>query len=127
MCFEKLQISIQQEEISIEEANSIILTEYRVMIEREMNSIYPKVPNAQFIRIAHLYTKLYVLINHCFDICGLHGLTVKVICILYIQYCIYRMISGHCPKRKSGVSWTNANHFCSRNFGNSTKSFKYFF
>lgn len=86
-----LQISIQQEEISIEEANSIILTEYRVMVERERETIYPKVSNAQFIRIAHLYTKLYVLINHCFDICGQRGLTViYIICnktiILSVQY-----------------------------------------
>lgn len=69
----------QHEELTAKEANAILFTEHRVRNQGSPARIeYPQAPNADFIRIAHLYVKMYVLISHCLDVCGLHDQTVSV-------------------------------------------------
>lgn len=51
-------------------------TEQQIQTMRPHKTGYPESPNAHYIRIAHLYVKMYVLISHCFEICGLNHMTV---------------------------------------------------
>lgn len=63
------------------EANAILHTEHDVRnlgAYARTNKARPKYANAEYVRIAHLYVKMYVLISHALDACGLHGMTVSI-------------------------------------------------
>lgn len=62
------------------EANAILYTEHDVrnkLHTRMTVTVHQNIPNVHWVRIAQLYVKLYVLISHCLDVCGLHDLTVS--------------------------------------------------
>lgn len=73
---------MQQDEITEDEANVLLLSEYQTTVTRKKMVIYPKVPNVEYIRLAHLYSKMYIWMNFCLDVCGLHSETVSF-CILH--------------------------------------------
>lgn len=63
------------------EANAILHTEHEVRnlgADVRTDAIRSQYGNAEFVRIAHLYVKMYVLISHTLDACGLHKVTVSV-------------------------------------------------
>lgn len=69
---------LQQEEITIDEADAIMITENyarNLRMHQEKVDQLEKL-NTHFIRIAHLYTKMYSLISHCLEVCGLFHFTV---------------------------------------------------
>lgn len=68
--------SWQQEELTAKEANIILYTEHQIRNLGTYKTEYPEQPNVRYVRMAHLYVKIYVLISHCFDICGVHEMTV---------------------------------------------------
>lgn len=51
-------------------------TEHQIRNLGTIKTEYPEHANVRNVRIAHLYVKIYVLISHCFDICGVHDMTV---------------------------------------------------
>lgn len=65
------------------EANAILYTEHKIR-NTEYNHKFVRradnhrIGNTDFVRIAHLYVKMYVLISHSLDACGLHALTVSI-------------------------------------------------
>lgn len=81
----------QQEEITIDEADAILITEEYVRDSRTRQDRGDRIEkmNTHFIRLAHLYTKMYNLICHCLEVCGLFPFTV-CFCnspfLLFIQY-----------------------------------------
>lgn len=74
---------MQQGEITLDEANGFLLSEYQMTNDQiSLNEMrkridYPLKLNVHYIRIAHLYTKIYILMNRCLEVCGLHKLTVS--------------------------------------------------
>lgn len=68
----------QQEEITIDEADAILITEEYVRNPRprQERGNHIETLNTHFIRLAHLYTKMYNLISHCLEVCGLFHFTV---------------------------------------------------
>lgn len=72
---------MQQDELTAKEANAILYTENRIRKIGVPKVEYPQTPDAHYIRISHLYVKMYILISHCLDVCGMHELTV----IIYFQ------------------------------------------
>lgn len=62
------------------EANAVLYTEHEVrnINIHIANEKYPTYGDSEFVRIAHLYVKMYVLISHTLDACGLHGMTVSI-------------------------------------------------
>lgn len=68
----------QQEEITVDEADAILDTEdfTRSLRSRRDRADRVEQLNTHFIRIAHLYTKMYELISHCLEVCGLFHFTV---------------------------------------------------
>lgn len=69
---------MQQEELTVYEVNAILSTEQKSRSPGSVQVDYPDAMNVHFVRIAHLYVKIYVLVSHCLDICGLHDMTVSV-------------------------------------------------
>lgn len=70
----------QQGEITIDEADAILVAENytRIVYKNRIPLIdFPKKINTHAIRIAHLYTKMYVFIRNCVEICGLFYYTVS--------------------------------------------------
>lgn len=65
--------------MTIQEANAILYTEHKLRDLKSHQATYPQQPNVHYVRIAHLYVKMYVVISHCLDICGLHEMTVSLI------------------------------------------------
>ncbi|XP_031641258.1 uncharacterized protein LOC116352656 [Contarinia nasturtii] len=70
-----LKYLVQQEELTAKQANAILYTEHKIRNLGSAKIDYPQTPNADYVRIAHLYVKIYVLISHCLDVCGLHEMT----------------------------------------------------
>lgn len=69
----------QQEEITIEEADAFLTTEmYTATNSKRMSKELPRKLNSHYIRIAHLYAKIYCLVCHCIEVCGLSELTVSI-------------------------------------------------
>lgn len=62
--------------MTAKEANIILYTEYQIRNLGRNTAEYPEQPDAYYVRIAHLYVKIYVLISRCFVICGLYHMTV---------------------------------------------------
>lgn len=69
---------MQQEEFTVMEANGILCTEqkFRANVPAPVEDNHPI--KDHLVRVAHLYVKMYVLISHCMDVCGFHGLTVSI-------------------------------------------------
>lgn len=67
----------QREVLTKNEASAILFTEQKIRTQAPNKIEYPLELNVKFIRIAHLYVKMYVLISRCLDICGLHEMTVS--------------------------------------------------
>lgn len=63
------------------EADAILHTEFEARARKEYemppNIPYPNVINMELVQIAHLYTKNFVMINRCLDVCGLNRQTVN--------------------------------------------------
>lgn len=59
------------------EADAILYSEYEAQARKE-NEMPPKIPypkcsiHNDCIQIAHLYTKMFVMINRCLEVCGLN-------------------------------------------------------
>ncbi|XP_055321007.1 uncharacterized protein LOC129577628 [Sitodiplosis mosellana] len=70
-----LKYFIQHGELSTYEANAILITEYKIHRCGSSKFELHNVPNIHYIRIAHLYVKMYVVISHCLGICGLRDMT----------------------------------------------------
>lgn len=85
---------LQSEEITLDEAYAFILSEHQIMVERSKTIIYPKKPKTHLIRVAHLYTKIYVFMNHCLDICGMHSLTVSLTLLFSGHYGSHDTVSN---------------------------------
>lgn len=70
----------QQGEITAVEADAFLITENfvreRNYASRDLED--STVLNTHFIRLANLYTKMFCLINHCLEVCGLHPYTVNI-------------------------------------------------
>lgn len=69
---------LQQEEITIDEADAILITEdyVRNLRARQEKGDQLEKLNTHLIRVAHLYTKIYSLICNCLEVCGLVHFTV---------------------------------------------------
>lgn len=74
----------KHQEILSEEAYIILLTE--IQINQKENDpkkkgfvIYPKKPNVNYVRMAHLYPKIYAWVNRCLVVCGLSSITVSIL------------------------------------------------
>lgn len=65
---------LQNEELSPNEANAILMTESELhWFGEDPNEVH----NIRFIRIAHLYVKMLVLVSRCLEICGLGEMNVS--------------------------------------------------
>lgn len=70
----------QQGEISTDEADAFLITEnntrntYR---DHHPRINFPEKLNTHYIRVAHLYTKVYAFIRNCMEVCGLFYYTVR--------------------------------------------------
>lgn len=73
-----LRNHFQQAELTPLEANVILYTEHQIRNSHAPRTRYSGFPNAEFVRIAHLFVKMYVLISHTLDACGLRDMTVSV-------------------------------------------------
>lgn len=69
----------QHEVITLDEADAILATEnFTRNIRGRQERIDPiRKMSTHYIRVAHLYTKMYVVISQCIVACGLFGLTVS--------------------------------------------------
>lgn len=67
----------QQKELTAVEANAILYTEHEIRTLGAIHTTYPRYANAETVRIAHLYVKIYMMISRCMSACGLHKLTVS--------------------------------------------------
>lgn len=77
-CFDFSLWLLQQEELSIVEADAILYTEYQMRHRyAEKQVTYSRCLNGRFVRIAHLYLKMYEWICGCFRACGLPGYSVS--------------------------------------------------
>lgn len=76
----------QNGEVTANEANAVLMTEYEITQSGTCIKVeLQKVPNIHFIRIAHLYVKMFILISHCMDICGFRNITVDVYSFLILN------------------------------------------
>lgn len=71
-------------EIRSEEAYIVLLTEIEISQKENHPKekgfvIYPKNPNVTYVRMAHLYPKIYCWVNRCLVVCGLSSITVSIL------------------------------------------------
>lgn len=70
----------QQGEITVDEADALLVMEYKTrhLYKGHHPRIdFPEKINLRTVRIAHLYTKMYLFIRNCMETCGLYKYTVS--------------------------------------------------
>lgn len=72
--------------MKVDEADAFLTTEYHsINLKRPSKTTeLPRRFNTDYIRIAHLYAKMYCFICHCIEVCGLSELTVISLFIIII-------------------------------------------
>lgn len=64
---------LQKEQITADEADTILITEIKVMEHQTDQANRPFRLNSRFVRVAHLYTKIFSTLRTVFTVCGLRG------------------------------------------------------